>query len=49
MGEGGRGISLRSPLPLAGDFFNFILIKVLIMAMQRREREAGKKGGPVHT
>ena len=37
MGEGGRGVSLRSPSLLCC----FILIKVLIMAVQRRER--GKK------
>ena len=50
MGEGGRGDLFEIPPPsFARDFFNFILIKVLIMAVQRREREAGKKGGPIHT
>ena len=47
MGEGGRGDLFEIPPPsFTGDFLNFILIKVLIMAVQRREREVGKKGGP---
>ena len=45
MGEGGRGISLILPLPPSPGIF-FILIKVLIMAVQRRKR--GKKGPFTH-
>ena len=44
--EGGGDLFKIPPPSFAGDFFNFILIKVLIMAGKEERERQGKKGGP---